>query len=134
MKQLILLRGLPGCGKTTLANFLWEKIEDCARFSADDFFTDEEGSYKFNVNCLGAAHMACKDNVLNSMKRHVEVIIVHNTNTTQGEMKDYFLLAHEYGYQTVSLIVENRHNSTNIHSVPEETLIKMKGRFDVRLI
>lgn len=37
MKQLILLRGLPGCGKTTLANFFSENIENCVSFSADDF-------------------------------------------------------------------------------------------------
>lgn len=93
-----------------------------------------EGVYHFDINYLGAAHMACKDNVLDSMKKNVETIIVHNTNTTYKEMKDYFLLAHEYDYKVISLIVENRHGSANIHSVPVETLIKMKGRFDVRLI
>ena len=48
-------------------------------------------------------------------------------------MKDYFDLASTYGYRVVSLIVENRHGSKNVHNVPEETLEKMRNRFEVKL-
>ena len=32
-----------------------------------------------------------------------------------------------------SIIVENRHGSVNEHGVPEETLWKMKNRFEIKL-
>lgn len=60
-------------------------------------------------------------------------IFVANTFTQEWEMEEYFKLAEQYGYQVVSLIVENRHGNKNIHSVPDETLFKMKERFQIQL-
>jgi hypothetical protein len=48
-------------------------------------------------------------------------------------MEDYFKLAEKYGWKVVSLIVENRHGSQNIHGVPEEKLQQMKNRFEIKL-
>jgi tRNA uridine 5-carbamoylmethylation protein Kti12 len=45
MKTLILLRGLPGSGKTTLAKSLVTK--DYCHKEADMYFVDEFGNYKF---------------------------------------------------------------------------------------
>jgi hypothetical protein len=48
-------------------------------------------------------------------------------------MKPYFELATKYGYKVFSVIVENRHGGHNVHGVPEESLEKMRNRFDVKL-
>ena len=32
-----------------------------------------------------------------------------------------------------SIIVENRHGGENVHNVPQETLEKMKNRFEIKL-
>lgn len=134
MKQLILLRGLPGAGKTTLANFFKVNIIQCAVIAADDYLTDSTGKYTFDVSLLGKAHEYCRSTAEQSMSSSTEVVIVHNTNTTNREMKPYLELAEKYGYEVMSLIVENRHGSSSVHNVPEETLNKMKERFDVKLM
>ena len=42
-------------------------------------------------------------------------------------------LAKLYNYKVFSLIVENRHGNKNIHDVPQETIDRMRKRFDISL-
>lgn len=142
MKKLIIVRGIPGSGKTTFADFLFENLGvdiDVSILAADDYFYDDDGQYHFDANQLHAAHMHCQQSVENSMMLDGDkespnsVIIVHNTSTTPKELKPYLELAVKYGYEVTSLIVENRHGNSNVHSVPEEVLAKMRNRFEVRL-
>ena len=60
-------------------------------------------------------------------------IVVSNTFTQEWEMEPYYWLADQYGYRVSSIIVENRHQGVNEHGVPQETLIKMRERFEVKL-
>ena len=48
--ELILLRGLPGSGKTTLAKIILQlrSTDEPEVLSADDFFEGEEGDYNFD--------------------------------------------------------------------------------------
>ena len=131
MKTLIILRGIPGSGKSTVAEMLSEggKYPVC---TADDFFM-VDGEYKFDASKLYIAHCKCKDKVGYAMAEGYEKIFVANTNTTEKEMNPYFDLAKEFGYQAISLIVENRHGNTNVHGVPDEALEKMRNRFTIKL-
>jgi tRNA uridine 5-carbamoylmethylation protein Kti12 len=131
-KTLIILRGLPGSGKTTVAEFL-SKLTGFKNFAADDFFTDDNGNYNFDSSKLGIAHKTCQLNVENSMILNEPGVIVSNTNTTEKEVNEYLKLAKKHNYRTFSLIVENRHDGKNVHSVPRETLEKMSNRFNIRL-
>ena len=67
------------------------------------------------------------------MENNTPKIVVANTNTTPREMKEYEAFAKIYGYKVYHIIVENRHGGQNIHDVPEETIEKMKKRFDIKL-
>jgi phenolic acid decarboxylase len=60
-------------------------------------------------------------------------VVVSNTFTQEWEMEAYYKLAEMYGYRVYSLIVENRHGGVNEHGVPQETLTKMRDRFEVKL-
>ena len=62
-----------------------------------------------------------------------EMVIISNTSTTEWEMNFYLEAAKKYGYMVHSLIVENRHDSKSIHNVPDDSLRKMKERFEVAL-
>ena len=67
------------------------------------------------------------------MRQQIVRIVVANTFTEDGEMKPYFEMAERYNYRVHTLIVENRHESENVHEVPEDKLQKMKDRFEIKL-
>lgn len=60
-------------------------------------------------------------------------IVVSNTFTTEKELAPYYELAYTYNYKVVCVVVENRHKGVNVHSVPDQTLLKMKNRFSIKL-
>jgi len=127
MKQIILFRGLPGSGKSSLAESICQKT-----YSADMFF-EQNGGYDFDPTKLPQAHKWCHDQVEQAMVDEVNIIGVANTFTTDWEMEAYFELAEDYGYRISTIIVENRHGSTNIHGVPDEAMERMEKRFTVKL-
>ena len=98
------------------------------------YFVDKEGNYKFDASKLKQAHQWCKDEVESWMGPHgLDRIIVSNTFTQEWEMQAYYDLAEKHGYRVYSLIVENRHEGVNEHGVPEEKLVQMKDRFQIKL-
>ena len=129
MKELILLRGLPGSGKSTLAQL----FGTANHYEADMYFIDKEGRYNFDPSKLKEAHKWCQDAVHINMRWGNELLVVSNTFTQEWEMQPYLDLAKEYGYQVHSIVVENRHGGVNVHGVPEEKLVQMKDRFEVKL-
>ena len=135
-KILILVRGIPGSGKSTFANLIWNSYAIC---EADKFFYDKDGNYNFDPSKLKQAHEWCQNEVEIKMQdnernpQYYPEIVVSNTFTQEWEMKAYFDLASKYDYKVFSIIVENRHGGKNLHSVPDDTLKKMKDRFQISL-
>lgn len=134
---LFLIRGVPGSGKSTFARHIWNDYAIC---EADKYFYDKEtGEYNFNHSKLKAAHEWCRNEVEDRMKENKQnsqyypEIVVSNTFTQEWEMEPYFKLAKQYGYRVTSIIIENRHGGTNVHEVPEESIRKMKDRFEIKL-
>ena len=128
MKELFLLRGLPGAGKSTLAKSLGGM-----HMEADKYF-EYEGKYEFDASKLKEAHAWCQNAVSVWMGNSVEKIVVSNTFTQTWEMDYYFELAKEHGYRVYSLVVENRHGGENIHNVPKEKIEEMARRFNVKIL
>ena len=121
MKNLILLRGLPGAGKSTAAKLLGANGAGYAHYEADMFFM-KDGEYKFDLTQLKIAHNWCQIQTEKAMADDTAIVIVSNTFTQEWEMERYLELAKYYDYRVTSLIVENRHGGENVHGVPEEKL------------
>jgi predicted kinase len=134
--DLILLRGLPGSGKTTLAKvILFHLGNDNTNdvISADDFFIDENGNYNFDSSKLKEAHNDCQVRCSERMRLNIAKIVVANTFTQEWEMEVYFEMAKRYGYRVHTVIVENRHESENVHGVSDKKVQQMKDRFEIKL-
>ena len=132
MRELILLRGLPGSGKTTLAGVLSE-YGKYPVFSVDDYFTDENGRYEFRFQENHLAYKQCEECVKTAMQQGSEKILLHNTFTQEWEMEPYFKLAAANDYRVHVVTVENRHHGNNIHEIPEDHVERMRSKFSVKL-
>lgn len=136
-KTLILLRGLPGSGKSTTAKLLGAGGAGYTHFEADMYFM-ENGEYKFDPMKIKDAHKWCQNSVEHAMLLNYttgdnSTIIVSNTFTQEWEMEQYYKMAESWGYRVYSIIVENRHGGLNEHGVPEDKLEQMKNRFEIKL-
>lgn len=132
MKTLILLRGLPGAGKSTIARLLVGDKDYCHK-EADMYFVDRDGNYNFDGSKLKLAHEWCRGEVEFLMRHEHSTVVVSNTFTQEWEMEAYYELAKKYDYRVTALVVENRHNGKNVHGVPDEVLEKMAERFEIKL-
>jgi len=139
--NLILLRGVSGAGKSTVA----ELFTDAVIISTDDYFL-VNGIYSFDANSLIENHIKCQNAVEDVMKAAHDLIfesltpgplkntiVVHNTFTKEWEMEAYFVLADKYKYTVHTLVVENRHGSESIHDVPQDKVDAQRRRFEVAL-
>ena len=133
--DLILLRGLPGSGKSSLGDIILHcpgsNTPDV--LSADNFFMDDKGNYNFDATKLKQAHNDCQQKCAERMKLEISRIVIANTFTEKWEMDTYYQMAERYKYRVHTVIVENRHESKNVHNVPDEKLEQMKNRFEIKL-
>jgi tRNA uridine 5-carbamoylmethylation protein Kti12 len=133
--DLILLRGVPGSGKTTLGSVILRCLptDNPDVISADDYFTDEKGNYNFDGSKLKEAHNDCQQRCAEKMRNQFSRIVVANTFTQEWEMELYYEMAERYKYRVHSVIVENRHDNSNVHDVPLDKVEQMKKRFQIKL-
>jgi predicted kinase len=115
---LILIRGLPGSGKTTFA-----KTFKAVHLEADMYFTDPQGNYKFVPLLLNEAHLWCQQQSAVHLKKG-ESVVVANTFVRQWELQPYRQLAKACKARLVIKVCTG--NYANTHDVTQQTIDKMK--------
>ena len=141
--QMKIMRGLSGSGKSTKARQIMDSfLEEYPALSAvicsaDYFFVDSSGEYKFDANKLGQAHAFCRGMVDAATRVGVDLIIIDNTNTRKWEYQSYLDMAKEARYEVEEIIVGDldeesilKYAKRNAHGVPLETIMKMADRFE----
>ncbi|KAG8040718.1 hypothetical protein G9C98_002714 [Cotesia typhae] len=141
-KIIVLMRGLPGSGKSTEARNLISttlaKDPSIYVFSTDDFFQlHNRGVYKYDPTKLSEAHSRNQNRVLNAMKSGRTPIIVDNTNLQVWRMHPYVIMAADNGYIIEVLETNNpwAYNVNelarkNIHGVSKEKIRIMLDRYE----
>lgn len=138
---LLIMRGLPGSGKSTYAN---KVVETCLRsgFSAiicstDNYFIHADGTYIFDKSKLGNYHKQNIETASYFMRSGYHVVVIDNTNTTWKEIEPYVKIGKSSGYQCIikesgtewASIPEECFNR-NSHNVPMESIKAMADRWE----
>lgn len=126
MQTLILVRGIPGSGKTTLAKMI-AGTTGAEHHEADHYFEREDGSYHFDGNKLAHAHSQCKHRTRMDLIAGKSVV-VSNTFTTRWEVDPYINLARDFGAKLQVITLQSEFES--IHNVPEEAMNRMRRRME----
>jgi len=126
--SLILIRGLPGSGKSTLASAMVKASKvKTYHYEADQFFTNEEGEYKFIHDEITDAHNWCFTNAIKALKNGHSVIVA-NTFVNYKEVEDYFLFCLDNDIKFD--IIEAQGNYGSVHGVPERAIERMKSKWE----
>lgn len=136
MKQVILLVGSSGSGKSTWVQEVLASSDpvDPVVVSADHYFVQPDGTYRFDGTKLAQAHAACKKSFLLALQRGANVVFVDNTNTRRWERKEYVQEALNAGYEVWLKVFDTPPEvcaERNTHGVPLAACQKMAARIDV---
>ena len=142
-KQLYLIRGLPGSGKTTMARKLVQMsllgnfgVRNATMIAADDYFysginkhTGEGGGfYSYDSSAIRYAHSKAQQRTIERMEKEDELIAIHNTFVQNWELQAYYDLADRYDYQVTVITMEGNYGSQ--HDVPQWAIQRMKDRWE----
>lgn len=119
---LILVRGIPGSGKSTFAEGV-KYDEGYIHLEADMYFIRDDGTYRWDPSKVKEAHQWCQDTTRILLNNDYDVV-VSNTFTRLWEMRPYLEMTNDVH------VVRMLGQYGNIHNVPEEKVKEMKDRFE----
>jgi predicted kinase len=154
-KNLVIMRGVPGSGKSYAARELADtNPDDSIICSTDAYFVNlGGGTYKFDPSKLGLYHKANLERATGAMEMCFGLVIIDNTNIVKRDFSSYVDAALRYGYevqyrepdtwwwlhvrQYLPLISEEgsieaaqEFQKRTVHGVPVEAIARMLRRWE----
>jgi len=131
MKELRILRGLPGCGKSSLAKKM--KEEEGAVVFNNDSLLIHNGVYKWTEEGAYEAHCVNQWLMSKAMREGVPLIVLDNTNLLPYHCTTHVRLAKRFGYSFNVIEVDTpwaldveELARKNQHGVPASVIEEMK--------
>ena len=134
---IFLIRGLPGSGKTSLAEHIHRGMGSKAdrTVAADDWFTTESGEYVFDPRFLHDAHEYSQRMVRDALSEG-HGAVVHNTFSQRWEMEPYIDMSVEFNARLVVMdLYDGGLDDVSLarrceHGVSTRVINKMRSRWE----
>ena len=111
--ELVIIRGLPGSGKTTLAREIAKRAGYL--HLENDMYLESENGYQYTANLAREASEWCftavRDALLSGQR-----VVVSNGFTRIDHMWEYFKLTQDF------VVIECKGQYKSIHNVPDEVI------------
>jgi predicted kinase len=124
-QEIFLIRGLPGTGKTTLAQAVVKNNEFYDHHEADHYFETKDG-FVFDKALLRNAHQECQRKTAESLDNGQHVV-VSNTFSRLWEMSWYY---HEARKRGISIRVFTIANGPKSEHTDQALYDAMKARWE----
>lgn len=140
LKLAIIMRAIPGSGKSTFAHKIqaaaFTEGMTCTIHSSDEKFM-VDGEYKFDTALLGKYHHQNQNDFKLAVEKATNVVIADNTNIKRKDYMEYVTRAKDAGYKVVAITFvpgdAQMHFTRNVHSVPLEVVERMKASLEATL-
>ena|SRR5271157_1277157 len=126
MKLAIILRGIPGSGKSVVARFLaWNYG---AIIHSTDNYHIHNGVYTYDTERAAEYHGNNYTDFCDSCWERKPMVVVDNTNIWPQFYQPYTFAAQENGYKVLQIKLANA-TRVSTHNIPDEVLQRMKAAF-----
>ena len=136
MKEaLIIFRGLPGAGKSSIGKS-FAKSNDCIFIEPDMYITDDSGNYNYSVENFKNAVNQAKNDIKNAMqkrKKGYDVTVVYaDVLPSKKEVMDIIsCIPKTETYIVVDIVISMRESFLrNVHGVPWNELRRMCNEWE----
>ena len=134
-KTLTILCGIPGAGKSSIANGIKSSLGNCVIASADQYwYALGGGEYKFHAPYLADAHLYCEKKVMLAVEEERHVVI-DNTNLRLEDIEkwvNYAPASYDVRLALIKCPVEKA-IMYGLHKVPADKYPRMQAMFDALL-
>lgn len=124
MHELVIIRGLPGSGKSTRAK---QEFPDYLHYEPDHLFCDTQGRYRFDAQLFKSA---CRwvEKMTDFALARQENVVVTDVFARLTDIEPYRKLAEAHGAKFQVLTCQERYGST--HRVPVTIIERMRAEFE----
>jgi predicted kinase len=144
-KRLYLMQGIPGSGKSTVAEgirklaVMTDGPAQVDIFSTDEFwYLENSNVYAYDPTLAGEAHRWNQQRTIEAMQKGVWTIIIDNTNIKKSAAKPYLMLAEIYGYEVTvirvvvpaEVAIDRQKKRPKDRQIPAEVIIRMHGEME----
>ena len=137
--SVVILRGLPGSGKSFLCHCCSEQLNSPSKVAvcgADEYFMEGD-SYRFKPALLPKAHSYCLSQFVNALSSEKELVVIDNTNSQLWEYQIYMYICEILGikYQILevpcpNLAIAEMYRSRNVHNIDPPAVAKILDRWE----